>query len=393
MVTGHVEKRGKRGWSSLLIDYGYGPDGKRRRRRVAVKRPDGKPVTKGQAETELRKTLAEIDAGTYVEPSALRYGQWLEDWLTLTRREPGTRRAYGSLIRCHVLPALGDIALQELKPLDIQRLSAALEAKGLAPATQHTIRAIIVGSLGQAERLEMISRNPTRKVTWPSAPRLEVVALDRAQTRTLLDRARAWEHYSALALALWSGLRIGELLGLRWADVDLEGRLLHVRHQLKRARPEPAWKPPKTVAGLRDVPFGATATALLRGQRKRQVQSRLALGPAYHPHDLVISCADGRALPDYALREAFAGLMATEGRAGFPWHGLRHTYATLLLAEGVELHVVSRLLGHSNPSITLRYYAAYLPSSRAAAAERLERAIGGHQAGTGGGSDGGGSDS
>jgi integrase len=379
MAAGHVEW--PNGRASFLIDFGYRPDGTRDRQRYSPKRlgvPE--PQSEKAAAVALRKILGRIDEGTWVRPSPVTYGEWLTEWIS--RREGSTRDTYESLARNHILPRIGEARLQALCPLDVRRLYAALADAGLSPATVQLARSIVAGSYAEAEELRLVAHSPARGISVPEPDR-EVVALDRDEARALLERARArgWRYYPALALTLWTGLRISETRGLRWSDVDLEARALHVRWQIGRSGTRPTFRPPKTKASVGTVPLIPSALALLRSQRRAQAEERLAAGPAYHPNNLVVCTPLGAALPEGDLYSEFAALMEESGRPGFPWQGLRHTYATLALADGTEVHVVSRWLRHKDVATTLEYYAAYLPSSRDAGVARLERSIG-HRLGT-----------
>ena len=378
MAAGHVEWRNGR--ASFLVDFGYRPDGSRDRQRYCAKRL-GVPAPKSakQAQVTLRRVLSRIDEGTWVRPSPATYGEWLLEWIAAHPGE-STRRAYGSLARNHILPRIGEARLQALRPLDVRRLYTDLAAAGLSPATVQVIRAIVAGSSNEAERLLLVARSPARGISVPEPDR-EVVALDRDEALALLERARDWRYYPALALSLWTGLRISELRGLRWSDVDFAGRALHVRSQIARSGARPTFRPLKTKASAGQVPLIPSALALLRSQRRAQAAERLAAGPAYHVNDLVACTPTGAAVPEDALYSEFAALVDEIGRPGFPWQGLRHTYATLALADGTEIQVVSRWLRHQDVATTLKFYAAYLPSSRDAGVARLERSIG-HRLGT-----------
>ena len=374
MATGHVQWRNGR--PSFLFDFGYRPDGTRDRQRFSPKRL-GVPTPKGPREAGqvLRTVLSQIDRGAWVKPAPTTYGEWLTEWIS--RREGSTRDTYDSLARNHIQPRIGPARLQALQPLDVRRLYDDLARAGLSPASVQVVRAIVAGSLNDAENLRLIARSPARGISVPEPDR-EVVALDRDEARALLERARAWRYYPALALTLWTGLRVSELRGLRWSDVDLEARALHVRLQIAGGGIRPAFKPLKTKASAGQVPLIPSALALLRSQRRAQAAERLAAGPAYPVNDLVVCTPTGAAVPEDALYPEFAALMEESGRPGFPWQGLRHTFATLALADGTEIQVVSRWLRHKNVATTLEHYAAYLPSSRDAGIARLERSIGHH---------------
>jgi integrase len=385
MVTGHVEKRGKRGWSSLLIDHGYGPDGKRRRRRVAIKRPDGKPVTKAQAETELRRVLAEIDAGTYLEPSGFTVERWLARWLEgKCRLEPTTYRTYESVVRNHLLPYLpqkGEAPLQQLTSLQVDDVKRALLAEGLAASTVSRDLGVLRSALEEARVLKIVAQNVAKEVPGPPGEAAEVEPPDAPEILRLLALAAGSDLMTWCLVGLFAGTgqRISEVSALKWPAVDLETGTVEVREKRVQESRVGRTGKPKTKAGRRKQPLARCALEALRAIHRAQTEDKLRLGPAYRDQSYVLAHPDGRPLHPGWIRGRLAALGRLAGRRLHP-HLLRHAYASLLLAEGGDLRTVQALMGHADPRSTMRY-AHVLPGSKETAVAGLDAAFG-HQVGT-----------
>lgn len=233
----------------------------------------------------------------------------------------------------------------------------------------------------QAVKWGYVTRNVAGAVDPPSVPRQEIRALTPEQVARLLDTARGDALEALWTVAVYSGCREGELLGLQWADVDWNDSTIAVRRTLVRgavgAGPDaPSFAEPKTARGRRTVPLPAEAIAALKAYRIRQHEDRLAHGPDYADYGLIFATHLGTALSARNLIRAFKRLLAQAGLpASVRVHDLRHTAASLLLAFGIDVPTTAAILGHAQPSSTLNIYAHALPSRMAAAAERLALAI------------------
>jgi len=386
MVTGHVEKRGKKGWNSIRLFFGRDPaTGKRIRKRITIERPDGKPVTKREAQAKLREILAEIDHGTYVEPTDLTVAEYLERWFEAIRPRLAykTVRAYRTAIERHINPRIGALRLDALRPLHVQEMYQDLLENGrekgpgtrLSPKTVQLTHTVLRSALKQAVKWELVRRNVTDAVDPPKARRKEIRALSAEELSRLLSVARGHNDYTIIALLARTGLRIGELFALRWSDVDLDKRTLLVKRKLVKEGRFEEISEPKTRSGQRQVPLPDSAVAVLREHRRRQMEDRLRQGPDYQNLGLVVCRPDGRPLEPTAFRRRFRRIASEAGLAGFRPHDLRHTYATLLLSAGVPLRVVQELLGHARPTTTLENYSHVLPGHREAAAAKLDEIV------------------
>ncbi len=370
MSAGSIIRRGE-AWS-LAIEQPRRPDGRRRKKWYTVH------GTKKQAEARLAEILHEMNEGTYLEPSPMPLGAFLDQWLTQTggRLSARTRERYASIIARHLKPALGERSLRALTPLQIQGYyGEALGEAGLAPSTVRKHHHLLRKALGQAVRWGLLARNPAASVEPPKAVRREMRALDRRETAKLLAAAQGGRLYVPVLLAVTSGLRRGELLGLRWRDLDLENASLTVRQSLEETGAGLGFKQPKTARSRRRVPLGETTVAALKRQRAAQEQERLALGELYRDQGLVFTRPEGSPLSPAAFSLAFTRLVRKCGLAGTRLHDLRHTHASLLLAQGVHPKIVSERLGHASVAITLDTYSHVLPGLQEAAVAQFDAGL------------------
>jgi integrase len=376
-----IRKRGKH-WL-VAIELGRDPvTGRRRRAYVTAS-------SRREAEQEESRRRAEAATGLDLEPNRLTLSEYLERWLAAVRPNvaPSTYRYYRALLNKQVVPYIGGIPLAKLRPLHVQGLYARLHeagrvdsSGGLSGRTVLHVHRVLSEALGQAVRWQMIARNVCDAAEAPQASRRELRVLSPEETRRLLELAAAdgntWG--DAVILAVHSGLRRGELLGLKWGDVDLEGGSLTVRRSLQYLPGEGlTLREPKTARGSRTIPLGSTAVQCLRRLRHRQKENQLLAGPAYrrveHPRDgLVLATSIGTAIDPNNLRRGFRRLLAKAGIDGLRFHDLRHTHASLLLARGVHPKIVSERLGHASVGITLDVYSHVLPSLQQDAVRDLD---------------------
>jgi integrase len=256
--------------------------------------------TKREAESVRTQVLHALDTGGYVEPSRLTVALYLEQWLddyAAHSLAPKTYDSYCDIVRKHLIPALGDVRLSQLQPARIERYYASelsngrLNGKGgLSQQSVIYEHRILRCALKRAVRIGLLAANPCDRVDPPKPAKREMRALDETDTERLLAAARLVEPLSlhaAILLAANTGMRRGEVLGLRWADVDLDHGVLHVQRSLQQSRAGVAFKEPKTATSRRMLPLDAETLAELRSYRIRQSERRLALGRGWNDCDLV----------------------------------------------------------------------------------------------------------
>jgi integrase len=282
------------------------------------------------------------------------------------------RREY---VEYHIVPKLGQIRLRDLAPQLVQRLYADRLASGLSTSTVHHIHATLHKALRDAERLGLVARNVCKLVNVPRMAESEIHPLSREDARVLLDVA-AGERLEALyVVAVSTGMRQSELLGLRWKDVDLDANLLRVRMQLKREEREWVWKEPKTRRSRRQIALAAPVVEVLQRHRARQEAERLSLESAWRDCDLVFCNKMGGPLFARNLVRSFMTLLEKAAIPHIRFHDLRHTAATLLLSARVNPKVVSEMLGHASVSITLDIYSHVIPDMQQDAAAAMAQLL------------------
>ncbi len=328
--------------------------------------------TAKEAQTKLRELLSNADKGILPPKEQLTVGQFIERWLEDTKKpavKPRTYQHYREMVHYYIIPNLGRVKLDKLQPAHLQRLYNQLLEQGLSPQTVHHVHAVIHNALKQALQWGNVLRNVSTAVQAPRVKRAEIEYLDKEQVSTLLTSIRGsrWEPLVTLALA--SGLRQGELLGLKWADVDLTANRLQVRRQLNR---DGSLTETKTSKARRTVSLPSNATAVLREHKVRQNEQRLLVGSDWHANDLVFCTHQGKPLGQRNVLREFTLLLDRAGLRHVSFHALRHTHATLALLQGVPAKVVQERLGHSTISMTLDTYSHVIPSMDVDAAARLD---------------------
>jgi integrase len=302
-----------------------------------------------------------------VETGRLTVGAFLHRWLDATRPAvaPSTLDVYETQVRLHLIPHLGGVKLVALGPAHVQALLGTLEREGANPAGRQRAYRVLRQAMTQAVRWGLVMRNPTDAVKRPRAPRNEFRTLTAEEARTFLAAAREDRFHALYVLAITTGLRQGELLGLRWEDVDLTDGAVHVRRTLLELHGKLWDGEPKTPGARRPVDLLAIATDALHAHHARM----LAEG---HPHGRIFCDTDGGPVRKSNLvRRSFRPLLRRAQLPRIRFHDLRHTHATLLLQAGVHPKVVQERLGHSDIGLTLNTYTHVVPSMGRAAAVQL----------------------
>jgi integrase len=314
--------------------------------------------TRKAVAAKLAKAIADRDTGLFFDSESLRVGQYLDKWLGTVRDtvKDRTLQRHEEVVRLHLKPSFGKVRLDKLTAVQVQSLYLAKLDAGLSPRTVQIIHTTLHKALKQAVTWRLIPNNVARSVDPPQAPRKEIRPLSREQVKSLLAAAKETELYALYVLAVTTGMRQGELLGLKWEDVDLGRGTLQVRRTVFGGQ----ISAPKTSRGKRSIALTRATVRALRGHPKRAewvFSSRV--GTPIRCHNLINRC--------------WKPLLA---KAGLPldirFHDLRHTCATLLLANGVHPKIVQEMLGHSTISITLDTYSHVLPNMQKEAVKAME---------------------
>ncbi len=369
-MRGNVTKRGKSSWR---IKFELAPDPVTFKRRYHMETVRG---TRKQAETELAKRVTELSEGRYVSPTAETVETYATHWIeniAPATRAPITIERYSTLIRTHIVPGLGPIELQKLDGPAIDRFYATRRKAALAPLTQHHIHSLLRQILASAVKAKKLARSPISDIeTKPKAKRRDnIEVMDEDELAMLLDHLKGHWLYVPTLVAASTGLRRGEVLGLRWRDIDFDKGTLQVTQAVELVGGKVGVKPPKTERSARTIRMPPSLAPELERHRKEQLEQRLKLGLGGRP-DLVFTSPLGEMLHPDQFRRAFANEVADSGIRPVTFHCLRHTHITLLLKSGVPVHVVSARAGHSKPSITLDTYSHLLGGEDNDAARQAE---------------------
>lgn len=354
---GSITRRKSGGWCAQYVV--YTSEGRKRRTLY------GK--TRAEVAAKLSKALADREGGLTFDAGNLTVGEYLARWLSDSVRGTvriSTFERHEQIIRTHLAPAFGRAKLKALTPAHVRSLHREKLDAGLAPATVRKIHSTLHKALSQAVADGLIPRNAADVKAPRPAPE-EMRPLSEAEARTFLDTAReAGDRFEPLyVLAITTGLRRGELLGLRWDDSDLDRGTLRVGRALVREGSRHVVGETKTKRGRRRVNLTPRTVVALKAHRKRQLEHRVKLAGLYQDHGLIFPSENGTPLnPENLVKRSFKPLLERAGLPEIRFHDLRHTCATLLLGRGVHPKMVQELLGHATIAMTLDTYSHYLPS-------------------------------
>ena len=374
-MKGHVKKRGST-WS-FVIDVGRDPvTGKRKQKWFSGYR------TKREAEKAMAEKLATVIKGTYIEPKRMSFSELLNEWLehhVKHNTSPRTYETYRYLASVHIAPRIGNIQIVELAPYHLQRMYSNLldseqkNGKKLSSTTVHHIHRICYSALKWGVQMRMLQENVAESVKTPKRNKQEMKTWTKDEVATFLNVAKEDRLYPLFYVAIGTGLRRGELLGLKWEDVDFENGVLSIRRTVQRTTEGLIVKEQtKTDSSRRTVNISPATVEVLRTHKKRQTQELLRIG---RRTSFVFANSVGNVLEPRKVNEVFERLTKKAGLPRIRFHDLRHTHATLLLQQGIHPKIVSERLGHSNVSMTLDLYSHVIPSMQREAAETFDRIV------------------
>lgn len=348
------------------VDLGW-QHGKRQRKSLYGK-------TRQEVAAKLAGALRDRDEGVLRAGPDQRLGPFLEWWLESVRSSlaPKTYVAYEMYVRRHIKPELGEVVLRKLAPQQVQALLDRKLAQGLAPQSVQHIRGILRQALGRAVRFGLVSRNVAALTDPPRLVRMEVRAISPEEARTFLTAIRGDRLEALYLMALTTGLRQGELLGLRWWDIDLEAGEARVGQALQRYGGKLHFVPPKTAKSRRSVTLTLMAIEGLRAHKARQAQDRVLAGSRWQEFGLVFPSTVGTPMEPRNATRAFKALLRRSKLPEMRFHDLRHGFATLLLVQGASPRVVMEMLGHSQISLTMNTYSHVIPAMQREATSKLE---------------------
>jgi len=335
--------------------------------------------TRSEVAEKLAKAVVDRTGGLTYDAGSMTVAEYPQGWLTDAVRDTVRQRTYEryeQIVRVHLIPAWPRMKLKKLTPADVRRLYQEKLDSGLAPRTVQYIHSTLHKALKQAVADGLIPRNVAAAVKAPRPKKKEIRPLSPEQVCTLLEAARSDRFEALYVLAVHCGLREGELLGLKWEDLDLEAGTLAVRRTLSETRTGHLFEAPKNGKG-RNIKLTAGAVEALKRHRKRQLEERMRLARLWEDHGLVFPNQVGKTMNASNLTSrSFKPILE---RAGLPHsvrlHDLRHTCATVLLSRNVHPKFVQELLGHANIAITLNTYSHVLPGMGDQTAAAMESVL------------------
>jgi integrase len=350
-MRGNIRQRAKGTWT---IQVYLGEDSVTGKKRYLSRTVKG---TKKEAELALAKLIQATESGLDFDATRLTLETFAERWLANVepRVRPKTHHRYAELFRIHIIPVIGRIRLDKLQPLHLERVYEEAFKKGRSAQTVLHIHRLLYTALRQAVAWQLLSRNVAEAVTAPRPEPRDVEPLTKEGVLTLLGAVRGTELEVPTVLSLGTGLRMGEVLGLRWKDVDLDEGRARVVQTIQQSPEGPIVVPPKTHRSRRIVLLPTFVVQTLKRHKANQAERRLATGAAWVDNDLVVERGDGQPMLTRVLSRRFS-TAARKAGLELTFHGLRHGHATLMLAAGVNLKVVSERLGHSTIGITADLY-------------------------------------
>ena len=353
---------------------GYHPEtGKQIMRSVYAK-------TKREVREKLNKTLTDIQEGTYIEPTSITVGEWLDTWLKEYKinLRPETKSSYEMHIRVHLKPDLGKIRLNKLTTHQIQHLyNKLINERGLSPKTVKNVHGALHAALEQAKINGYLRVNPSEGTTLPKIEKEELQVMDSQDVSAFLRAIKGDEYELPLFVALFTGLRQGELLGLTWDCVDFEKGTLLINKQHNRAKGEKEFHfSPLKNSRPRSLTAASAVMDALREQQRRQAQWATELGSAWdNSKNLVFTTQTGRYINNKTLWMNFKRIVTELGMPELRFHDLRHTFSINSLQAGDDIKTVQENLGHATASFTLATYAHATLGMKRESANRMDAFI------------------
>ena len=332
--------------------------------------------TRQEVSEKLNKALADRDGGLIFDAENLTVGEYLDRWLRDSVQgsvRASTYKSYGQQVRRYLKPSLGQMKLRKLSPMHVQWLYREMQDRGLSARTVQYAHVVLHRALEQATRWGMVGRNVAEDVDSPQVKREEMRPLNRDQTRALLKAAEGNRLEALYILAVHTGMRPGELLALKWDDIDLDSGTL----QLNRALSDGEFTTPKTARSRRRIKLTSASVKALRAHRKRQLEERMQRAGLWQDYGLVFPSTVGTPINHRNLVRSFKSLLTCAGLSqAVRLYDLRHTCATLLLSRDVHPKYVQELLGHASIALTLDTYSHVIPGMDGGTASAMEEALG-----------------
>jgi integrase len=358
---GSIYQRKDGTWAGA-ISVGASETGKRKRR-----------VVYGKTKTEVREKLQQLvrDGAGQFSASKLTVAEYLARWLETVRlsRSPATFKCYSLIVRLHISPRIGGVRLQRLEPSHVEGLYSSLAKDGASPRLRQLTHAVLHRALVKAVRQRLVRFNACSDIERPTVARKQMSPPSSEQMQILLSTATGHRLGALFVLAVATGMRQGELLGLHWGDIDLEGQTLHVQRSLSELDGKFDLKEPKSAKGRRQIELPSIAVEALKIHRRAMLAEGHIAGPVF------CDSKGGWLRKSNLLRNVYFPLLKKAGLPHFRFHDIRHGHATMMLGLGENPKIVQERLGHAQISLTLDTYSHSLPTMQRAAADRIDSAL------------------
>lgn len=353
-MKGYVRKRGNK-WS-YTVDIGKDPEtGKRKQKTKSGFK------TKKEAESALNEIIYELTKGTWIQPQEITLKEFALDWYENYKFKLRTTTAeqYESKIHNWIIPFLGKVKLQDIKPIHAQKFSRHL-LENLEQSTAYKVYAVIKLIMNHAVEMELMNKNPFNNISMIKSKKKTLVTWKFDELNHFLEVAKKYDkegfYYKLFATAAYTGLRKGELLGLRKSDVDFNKNKLTIKQSISETKKGVQLSQLKTPSSYRQVAIDSFVSSILKEQIQKNNKMKLKLGPEYQDNDLIFCHLDGIPYRPTSINRPFRKYIELSGVPPIRFHDLRHTHATLLLELNVNPKIVADRLGHSSVKITLDTY-------------------------------------
>lgn len=367
-MKGHIRKRGNK--YCIVIDIGPDPEtGKRRQKWFSGYK------TKKEAQADVAKKITELNEGTFVEPSKITLKDYLVQWLEIKKMcvEKSTFSSYSSNITYHIIPSIGMIALHKLNVIHIQKCYKSALDNGVSNNSILLLHRILKTALNLAVKQNIISRNPADFVEIPKKEKTSIQTWTEEEVKRFLLHSQESRYHIAYLIAITTGMRLGEVLGLRWQDVDFRNHTVTINQTV--GGDDKVKNTAKTNASKRTIPVPVETIEAIKKHRIQINKEKLRMGSAYQDLDLINCNESGGVLKRDPFRRKFYKEINNAKVKKIKIHDLRHTHATILLKQGVNPKIISERLGHTDISLTLRVYSHVLPNMQEEAVKNFGKSI------------------
>jgi integrase len=338
--------------------------------------------TQREARDWLQETRIQVQSGLTFTAAQITVAQFFREWLINYKDSirPKTYEQYKQIVNQYITPGIGAVKLKDLRPDQIQLFYTMQLRDGRSQRTVLLIHSVLHRALNQALSWRLIGHNPAEAVNRPKVPRKEMRVLNESQVITLINSAKGSRFETLFWVAVTTGLREGEILGLKWSDIDWVTRRLSVQRQVQRLKNQGSvFSSPKSEAGERAVLLSMDTIKRLRGYHAVQSYEKLFAGDRWRENDLIFPSTVGTPLDQRNLYRNFKTILRQAELPEIRFHDLRHTAATLMLPQGINPKVVQERLGHADITLTLNTYSHVLPEMQEEAVQKLDHALASRQ--------------